>query len=221
MRTEPFTLIWDWNGTLLDDAKACVDVMNQLLEKRGLPLLDLPRYREIFTFPVSQYYRLAGLDLEKEAFELVAEEYIASYNRAALSCGLCLGARDALDWFQGQGVRQAIASASHQDALQAQVDGQGLAGYFSALLGIQDIFGAGKAGVAKAWLRAQGADLSRVWAIGDSLHDWEVAQEMGCGCVLVAQGHQSYERLAASGAPVLRSLEELPAFWRQEGRAPI
>ena len=30
-------LIWDWNGTLLDDLDLSVDVMNTLLARRGLP----------------------------------------------------------------------------------------------------------------------------------------------------------------------------------------
>lgn len=208
----PLTIIWDWNGTLLDDAQLCMDTMNHMLAKRGLPLLDLARYREIFTFPVEKYYRLAGLDLDKEPFAGLAEEYIRPYNRAALGCGLCPGAREALERLQGWGARQVVASASHQDALEEQVAQLGIGPYFEALLGIQDIFGGGKAGLARAYLQKRGVRPQEAWCVGDTLHDWEVSQEMGCRCVLIAQGHQSQERLAASGAAVLGSLAELPGF---------
>lgn len=216
----PLYCVWDWNGTLLDDAGTCVDTMNVMLGKRGLPLLDMGRYREIFTFPVQDYYRAVGFDFAREPFPLLAEEYIVPYNRAALSCGLCPGAREALEELRGWGVRQVVASASHQDALREQVEGQGIGGYFEALLGIQDVLGEGKAGVAKSYLLAHSADLGRVWCIGDTLHDYEVARQMGCRCVLVAQGHQSAGRLAQSGAPVLPSLFELPGFFRQAGEGP-
>jgi phosphoglycolate phosphatase len=45
--------------------------------------------------------------------------------------------------------------------------------------------------------------------IGDTNHDFEVAQELGINCVLVADGHQSYERLKETGAEVVSSLAEL------------
>ena len=62
----PQFCVWDWNGTLLDDVQVCVDTMNAMLEKRGLPLLDTARYREIFTFPVQEYYRAAGFVAQNE-----------------------------------------------------------------------------------------------------------------------------------------------------------
>lgn len=201
--------VWDWNGTLLDDVGVCVDTMNGMLQKRGLPLLDLERYRAIFTFPVQEYYRAAGFDFEREPFAELAEEYIVPYNRAALGCGLCPGARGALERLKGAGVRQVVVSASHEKALAEQVAALGIGGYFEAVLGIRDSLGGGKAGLARAYLQAQGADFRRVCCIGDTRHDFEVAQEMGCGCVLVARGHQSAERLAQTGAPVLPSLDAL------------
>ena len=90
-------LIWDWNGTLLDDVETCVDVMNGMLERRGLaPLKSVECYRGIFTFPVREYYKKAGLDPARESFEKLALEYISEYNRRALSCGLVPYAREIL-----------------------------------------------------------------------------------------------------------------------------
>ena len=42
----------------------------------------------------------------------------------------------------------------------------------------------------------------------------QVAQEAGCPCVLLAQGHQSRARLETAGVPVLESLSQVPAFLR-------
>lgn len=215
---KPICCIWDWNGTLLDDVRLCVDTMNGMLEKRGLPLLDVERYREIFTFPVEEYYRSVGFDFEKEPFARLAEEYIVPYNRAAMACPLCPGTRETLEQLQKQGVRQVLVSASHEDALREQVEGQGIAGYFEKLLGIRDVLGGGKAGLAHEYLQSQELDPTQVWCVGDTLHDWEVACEMGCHCVLIAQGHQSARRLSQSTAPILRSLSELPDFLLRQAR---
>lgn len=209
----PGFCVWDWNGTLLDDVEVCVRTMNGMLGKRGLPLLDLGRYREVFTFPVRDYYRAVGFDFEKEPFEALAVEYIEPYNRAALGCGLCPGAREALEWLKQAGVRQVLVSASHEDALREQVAALGIGGYFDAVLGIKDSLGGGKAGLAGEYLLSRGAEMGQVWCVGDTLHDYEVAREMGCRCVLAAQGHQGAGRLRACGAPVLGSLRELPGFF--------
>ena len=34
------SLIWDWNGTIVDDAPVFIRIMNEFLEERGLPLID-------------------------------------------------------------------------------------------------------------------------------------------------------------------------------------
>ena len=59
-------IIWDWNGTLLDDKWLCVESINQALQKRNLPELSDDRYMEVFTFPVQEYYKAVGFDFDKE-----------------------------------------------------------------------------------------------------------------------------------------------------------
>ncbi len=57
-------LIWDWNGTLLDDVRMCVNVMNVLLDKYALPELTCEKYKQVFDFPVKDYYANLGFDFE-------------------------------------------------------------------------------------------------------------------------------------------------------------
>ena len=49
-------IIWDWNGTLLNDVWLCIEIMNEMLENRNLPSITYDKYREIFDFPVQRYY---------------------------------------------------------------------------------------------------------------------------------------------------------------------
>ena len=85
-------IIWDFNGTLMDDAPLCINVMNSMLAKRGLPILTTGRYAEIFDFPVSLYYRRAGWDPERYPFEPLSDEFIAGYHAEKLTCPLRDGA---------------------------------------------------------------------------------------------------------------------------------
>ena len=59
----PELILWDWNGTLLDDVDLCVDALNRLLAGFGYPQrYDHERYRAIFGFPIEEYYVRAGFD---------------------------------------------------------------------------------------------------------------------------------------------------------------
>ena len=204
------TIVWDWNGTLFDDVPVCVEVENRLLARRGLPLLTVERYREIFTVPVEDYYRAAGLDLEKEHVPTVAEEYITGYNKAVEGRGLYPGARQVLEQLRHAGWRQVLVSASEKGALAEQVESRGVSGCFEAILGVADVLAAGKAGLAGEYLHREGIAPEEAVFIGDTLHDWEVAQALGCRCLLIAQGHQSRARLAESGAEILEDITQVP-----------
>lgn len=189
-------VIWDWNGTLLNDVDVAFQAMNTMLAKRQLPLLSgLDCYREIFTFPVREYYLSAGLNLEQETFEELAVEWTRLYHQFYPSCGLYPDALETVQALEKLGVRQVIVSASQQQALDAQVEEQGLSQYFQAKLGIAP---------------------SRALFVGDTLHDWEVAREAGCSCILVAQGHQSKRLLETAGVPVLDGICQVPQWIARE-----
>ena len=72
-------IIWDWNGTLLNDGWLFVDVMNSILLNRKMKTITLEKYRQIFGFPVKEYYINLGFDLEKEPFEICGLEFINEY----------------------------------------------------------------------------------------------------------------------------------------------
>ena len=151
------TILWDWNGTLLDDVEVALAAMNEMLARRGLSLLQgREPYRDIFTFPVREYYTAAGLDLSAEPFESLAVEWTGLYHRFYPRCGLFPAARGVLQAVGEMGLEQAIVSASHQQALDSQVEEQGLGGFFQARLGISDIYAGSKAGLAQRYLKSQG-----------------------------------------------------------------
>jgi len=45
-------VVWDWNGTLVDDAFIFVDIMNGYLSEFSLPPISLSDYKNNFCFPV-------------------------------------------------------------------------------------------------------------------------------------------------------------------------
>jgi phosphoglycolate phosphatase len=69
-------IIWDWNGTLLDDKWLCIESINLVLKARDLQPIDEERYSRIFRFPVKDYYKEVGFDFSTEPFERPAMEFI-------------------------------------------------------------------------------------------------------------------------------------------------
>lgn len=202
-------VLWDWNGTLLNDLWLALEIANAMLHRRGLPVMDAHRYRDIFDFPVAEYYRRAGFDFEREPFPVLAEEFIGEFNRRVKECALHAGATDLLGAIAGEGKRQAVLSASHQESLTSTVELHGVTHHFDALQGLGDNLAVSKEAAGHALLATVDIDPTSVVLIGDTTHDFEVARGLGVACMLVADGHQAPSRLAATGAPVVSSLLEL------------
>ncbi len=199
----PELVLWDWNGTLLDDVDLCVDALNRLLAVHGYPQrYTLDGYRAIFGFPIEEYYRRAGFDFARHPFPELAARYMEHYIPASAACGLMPGAAQALELFQTAGARQVILSASPISTLRAQVAQCGAAGYFDRLLGLDDIYAKSKVELGLAYLRENGFAPQRAVMIGDSVHDAEVAKALGVRCVLQSAGHQAAETLRTTGVPV-------------------
>jgi phosphoglycolate phosphatase len=96
------TIIWDWNGTLLDDTDLCIRSMNKLLADRSLPELSKERYLEVFDFPVEKYYRSIGFDFSVEPFEVPALQFIDLYAEGISNCQLHQGVAEALSFFRSK-----------------------------------------------------------------------------------------------------------------------
>lgn len=203
------TVIWDWNGTLLDDVTLNCDIMNRMLRKRGKPpVSSLEAYRQIFGFPIKRYYERAGFDFTKEDYETVANEYMALYRHDSMACKLYPGVEKTLSKLRQDGVQQVILSASQKDCLTEQITHLGVGYFFDQVLALDHCLAHGKAELAEAWMEKNGLSGENLFFVGDTLHDYEVSRCLGAHCLLVAAGHQDKERLLICGCPVTDDIGE-------------
>lgn len=206
----PRHLLWDWNGTLFDDTAACVAAINVLLAERALPVLSIDDYRRRFGFPVKTFYLALGFQLEREDWDLLARRFHDLYLDHP-GKQVRPEARAALAWADDRGIPQSLLSACEQGILDALLDRHALRRHFAQVCGSDNLHGQSKLEAGCALLPALGLPPDDVLLIGDTLHDHEVAQALGCRCLLIANGHQTAERLQSSGRAVLASLSELAA----------
>lgn len=187
-------IIWDFNGTIFDDVQIDIDSLNVLLEKRGLPVVNSrEEYKEGFMFPIKQWYVNRGFDFEKESFDDVAVEWLDTYLSREPEAGLVKGVAETLEFFRKMNVKQVIISASEISMLRRQLKMLGVEEYFEEILGLDNYYAAGKKGIALEWRKKH--PNSKLLFLGDTDHDYFVAEAIEADCVLISEGHQSADKL--------------------------
>ncbi len=210
-------VIWDWNGTLFDDAWLCLDVMNTMLRMRGMPEMSMSRYREIFDFPVIDYYRRIGFDFGRESFEVLGTEFIDAYETRRLECGLRPETESLVKELHRRGVTQAVLSAYRQATLEELTAHFGIRDYFEDVIGHDDHYAAGKIPQGRRYVETLTIPREQIVMIGDTVHDAEVAAAMGVGCILIPGGNQAPEKLRSAGVRYVESPAGLADLLLQEG----
>lgn len=205
------TVIWDYNGTIIDDVGISVKIENEMLEERHLKAgYTLQQYRSLFCYPIIDYYYKIGYTFQNETYEEMAEEFSRLYDANFSLCGLCEGFLELIHESVRKGYKNVILSACEDTMLKKQCHDLGIDGYFDEILGIDNIWAGSKVGMAKEWMKDSDVDPEECIYLGDTTHDLETAQAIGIPhCILIAQGHQSYELLKATGAEVKNSLKEV------------
>ncbi|MFJ4877799.1 HAD family hydrolase [Streptomyces sp. NPDC088745] len=207
MRTH---LVWDWNGTLLDDITAVVGASNAAFAEIGLPAITVERYRELYCIPIPKFYeRLMGR-LPTDAEWLVMDAaFHRHYVELRAACGLTDGVEEILTGWGAAGRSQSLLSMYGHDELLPVVRGYGIERHFVRVDGRTGPSGGTKAAHMVRHLAAlEGVDPSRVVVIGDAVDDALAAAHVGAGAVLYTGGSHSRTVLEAAGVPVVDSLAD-------------
>ena len=202
-------ILWDFNGTILDDLDAGIKSVNTLLERRGLNTLATREdYYKVFGFPIIDYYRRLGFDLEKEDYKTeIAPEWVKEYINNSKDSTLRDGVVELLTFFKKTGLKQTVISASESEMLDKQLRTLGVREYFDEIYGLDNIHAAGKNSLGALW--KQRNPCAKALFLGDTRHDAEVADEIGADCVLVQGGHSSPDELKNTAHITVSNFYEL------------
>ncbi|MEA3450590.1 MAG: HAD hydrolase-like protein [Bacteroidota bacterium] len=184
-------IIWDWNGTLLNDVEFCVETINKVLTQHNLKNIAPEYYREIFTFPVKDYYQKLGFDFEKNPFSVVGKEFIDEYNLGINSCNLYENAVSVLSEIKRIKIPQVIISAREHSSLLQDIKDKQISEYFTSIIGISDIYASSKLHLFKKVMSNYNFSAEEILLIGDTTHDCEIARELNINFVHFSRGHQN------------------------------
>ncbi|HWU42023.1 MAG TPA: HAD hydrolase-like protein, partial [Bdellovibrio sp.] len=165
-------IIWDWNGTLVDDVDVAVEAINVLLREHQLPLVTATTYRDIFSFPVKDYYEKLGFNFQKTSFESLCDRFVQEYNvhRAGLA-SLFHGVPDLLKTIKESKTQSILSAAAqwHLDEITKHFEVHHL---FHHRYGIDNHYASSKLERGKQLIAASNISERDTILIGDTDHDF-------------------------------------------------
>ncbi|MFI6286680.1 HAD family hydrolase [Streptomyces sp. NPDC051018] len=211
MGTQATHLVWDWNGTLLDDITAVVGATNAAFGEIGVEPITVERYRELYCVPIPLFYeRMMGrlpTDTEWEAMDVVFHRV---YTEHRVACALTEGVEELLREWGEAGRSQSLLSMYVHDELVPVVRGYGIESHFIRVDGRRGPSGGSKALSMERHLVALAGTAApeRTVVIGDAVDDAVAAAHVGARAVLYTGGSHSRASLETAGVPVVDTLAE-------------
>ncbi|OUU37095.1 MAG: hypothetical protein CBC16_09590 [Verrucomicrobia bacterium TMED56] len=205
-------ILWDWNGTLINDTSLCVKILNNFLTIRSKSSISVNFYRNNFYFPVSGFYKSIGLPHEGKEFNLLSKMFISNYKDLWKQCSLQPHAEKVLRKINDLNLKQSILSAGHQNDVASFVSELGLNKYFYSVNGTNNIQAQGKVGTALKLTSKLNLQPQEILLVGDTLHDSQVGDYIGCPTLLFSKGHNSPSTLATSKRKIIDDLMQLMDF---------
>jgi phosphoglycolate phosphatase-like HAD superfamily hydrolase len=200
-------LVWDWNGTLLDDLKLVVDATNVCLATVGGPVITAEEHRRDFRRPILDYYaHVLERPVDQVEFQLLDDAFHDAYRERIDEVRLVPDALEAMGRWPGT---QSLLSMFFHDELLVEVQRHGLSARLVRVDGLPGTVGGHKkATYLQRHLKALELDPADVVLIGDSVDDGDAALAVGASAVLYAGGFTDTALLKATGLPVAYSLVE-------------
>jgi len=198
-------VVWDWNGTLLNDLDVVMKAEAEHFPVYGIPVPTLEDRARLFCFPIRNYYDRLGFKYESKSFEDINREFMTIYERLLGEAPLFHEARDLLVQLKTEGKKQFILSAAPQDHLHGVLAKLEVDHIFEAVYGLPNTNADSKLERGRQLVADTRIEPARTIMVGDSVHDAEVGRALGFDVLLLADGHQPFETLAKNHHHVLRT----------------
>ena len=187
-------IIWDFNGSLVDDAWLFTKIINTMLSNHGLKKISINDYRNVFCFPIEKYYRRLGFNFEITPFDFLSNEFISHYNRHKYQAKLYSGVNKLLKKIQSRKIDMCLLSAQNHSSLIELSKYYGIHSIFKVVQGTDNINARGKSGLAKKIISLFDYESEEVLFIGDTNMDVDLASENSTKILALTCGHQSSHR---------------------------
>ena len=209
-------IIFDWNGTILDDSEINYELTMLEFDECGIKRIDYDEFKKNLIFPLIDFLKKYGFDGNMPQYLELCKLYQEKYMEKLPEISLYSDAKETLSFLKEHDVSLYILSAFKQDLLIDCVERFGIYQYFDEVLGLKKGDGGSKVENALNFFNADKFKKEELLMIGDTVHDAEVAKALGIDCILVSCGYQYKDTLQKTGYKVFDSLSEVIEYFKKE-----
>ncbi len=186
-------VLWDWNGTIIDDLVYNFNIVNTLLLEKCLAPISLEEYRKKFCFPIKKFYDEIGLKCNTSEYEVIANKYQILYESKIKEIELSYRIKELMAFLHEINIKQFLFTSSNKSTLMTQLAlYTGIVPLIDGIICQNNNLGIGKAELFYRWKMEQGIiDCSSIVIIGDTYYERDIATNFGADSILIKSGHQN------------------------------
>lgn len=221
--TKPL-IIFDWNGTLLDDTEASVHGANAVMAMFGKEPLSADIFRQHYQVPFVRFYEALGCpDIENNRAAM-NKAFFSVHDALVAEVGLRDGAYDLLNALTNVQATSVVLSNYVVSEIDKQAHRFGVRHHFDTILANEDKHGGmirDKKHRIIDYLAICDAQPSCSYIVGDSVEEVEIGRALGFTTIALTGGMSSLERMeAANPHHVAHSLHDMHAILQRDGVLP-
>tara|TARA_B110000438_G_C15726263_1_gene612161 strand:+ start:524 stop:1096 length:573 start_codon:yes stop_codon:yes gene_type:complete len=183
-----------------------------MLVQNQMKKISINEYRDKFCFPIKNYYVKLGFTFENNSFEKIGTEFIEEYKKYRYDAELYPEVIKLLKDLKNNGISNSILSAQYQPLLDDHIKYYNIGNNFLKIIGLDNHYASSKIDNGFKLIQDLNIDINNILMVGDTDHDYEVADAIGIDCILLSHGHNSISRLNSTKALVVKNLSELSYF---------
>lgn len=200
-------IVWDYNGTVLDDAYTSVLAVNEMLSARGLPKTNLEIYKKTLVMPLTEYYKTVGIYTDD--ISVLSQEFRGYCDKHKDNSRIFDGVYEVISFAKSKGIKNILLSSLYHEHLVEETKKYNIEDWFDIISGLSDKNLGSKSGMADAIFKKEGIDPKNVLFIGDLVTDAKTAYELGADCILIPNGHTDKKRCEAACEKVFDDVKQI------------
>lgn len=200
-------IIWDYNGTILDDVNTSVLAVNEMLKKRGLPPTTKEIYQQTLCLPLDIYYTNIGI--VNPDISTLSIEFNDLCKKFSHTSKIFDSFYSVIKKVRQINIKNILMSSLYEKYLFDDIKKYNIEIYFDDIIGMKDTKVGDKTSNAKQYIKQNNLSSENLLFIGDLTSDSDMAKCLGANCILIPNGHNSKNRCLSQGFPVVDDLNEI------------
>ena len=210
------SLVFDWDGTLIDSAPTIVACIQAACRDLGLPVPEDARASHVIGLGLKDALSYAIPGLPADDYGRMVESYRRHFRARDPEIPLFPGAQAMLAGLKARGHTLAIATGKSRAGLTRALNNTGLRPLFAASRCADECASKPAPDMLCELIEELGTNAVNTLMIGDTVHDLQMAAHAGVGAVAVSHGaHPRDDLVALAPIACLENIDELTRWLAQ------